>query len=125
MNYPMGKARETLYKLKPVAFKYSGDEKGMTQYGVIAEQVADVAPDLVFRDKNGNAQTVRFEQISAMLLNEFLKEHHAALEVAPRGREIRKHYRRSRGNCDRTGCSNPEGERSTGTEQADTARGRQ
>jgi hypothetical protein len=93
----------------------------MTQYGVIAEQVADVAPDLVFRDKNGNAQTVRFEQISAMLLN----EHHAALEGAPRGREIRKHYRRSRGNCDRTGCSNPEGERPTGTEQADTARGRQ
>jgi hypothetical protein len=81
MNYPMGKARETLYKLKPVAFKYSGDEKGMTQYGVIAEQVADVAPDLVFRDKNGNAETVRFEQISAMLLNEFLQEHHAALEV--------------------------------------------
>jgi hypothetical protein len=40
-----------------------------------------VTPDLVFRDKNGNAETVRFEQISAMLLNEFLQEHHAALEV--------------------------------------------
>ena len=125
MNYPMGKARETLYTLKPVTFKYSGDEKGMTQNGVIAEQVANVTPDLVFRDKNGNAETVRFEQISAMLLNEFLQEHHAALEVAPQGREIRKYYRRSRGNCDRTGCSNPEGERPTGTEQADTARGRQ
>jgi hypothetical protein len=43
--------------------------------------VANVTPDLVFRDKNGNAETVRFEQISAMLLNEFLQEHHAALEV--------------------------------------------
>src|SRR4030095_10926111 len=53
----------------------------MTQNGVIAEQVANVTPDLVFRDKNGNAETVRFEQISAMLLNEFLQEHHAALEV--------------------------------------------
>ncbi len=77
----MGKARETLYTLKPVTFKYSGDEKGMTQNGVIAEQVANVTPDLVFRDKNGNAETVRFEQMSAMLLNEFLQEHHAALEV--------------------------------------------
>ena len=47
----------------------------MTQYGVIAEDVAEVAPDLVFHDKNGDVQTVRFEQISAMLLNEFLKEH--------------------------------------------------
>ena len=47
----------------------------MTQYGVIAEEVAEVAPDLVFHDKNGDVQTVRFEQISAMLLNEFLKEH--------------------------------------------------
>ena len=45
------------------------------QYGLIAEDVAEVAPDLVFRDTDGNVNTVRFEQISSLLLNEFLKEH--------------------------------------------------
>jgi hypothetical protein len=72
---PMDKASEVLYGLKPVTFKYNSDNTGRTQYGVIAEEVAQVAPDLVFRDKDGTVQTVRFEQIGAMLLNEFLKEH--------------------------------------------------
>jgi hypothetical protein len=72
---PMDKASEQLYGLKPVTFKYNSDKTGRTQYGVIAEEVAKVAPDLVFRDMNGDVQTVRFEQINAMLLNEFLKEH--------------------------------------------------
>ena len=72
---PMDKASEVLYGLKPVTFKYNSDKTARTQYGVIAEEVAKVAPDLVFRDKNGDVQTVRFEQINAMLLNEFLKEH--------------------------------------------------
>jgi hypothetical protein len=72
---PMDKASEVILALKPVTYKYNGDKKGTTQYGVIAEEVAEVAPDLVFRDKNGDVQTVRFEQINAMLLNEFLKEH--------------------------------------------------
>ncbi|MGB8342282.1 MAG: tail fiber domain-containing protein [Chthoniobacterales bacterium] len=72
---PMDKASEVLYGLKPVTFKYNSDKAGRTQYGVIAEEVAKVAPDLVFRDKDGTVETVRFEQISAMLLNEFLKEH--------------------------------------------------
>jgi uncharacterized coiled-coil protein SlyX len=71
----MDKASETLYGLKPVTFKYISDKKSRTQYGLIAEEVAEVAPDLVFRDKNGDVQTVRFEQVGAMLLNEFLKEH--------------------------------------------------
>jgi len=72
---PMDKASEKLYGLKPVTFKYNSDKTGRTQYGVIAEEVAKVAPDLVFRGKNGDVQTVRFEQINAMVLNEFLKEH--------------------------------------------------
>ena len=72
---PMDKASEVLYGLKPVTYKYNGDETARTQYGLIAEEVAKVAPDLVFRDKNGTVQTVRFEQVGAMLLNEFLKEH--------------------------------------------------
>ena len=72
---PMDKASEALYGLKPVTYKYNGDEAARTQYGLIAEEVAKVAPDLVFVDNNGTVQTVRFEQVGAMLLNEFLKEH--------------------------------------------------
>ncbi len=69
----MGKASEVVYGLKPVTFKYKTG--GGTQYGLIAEEVAEVAPDLVFRDDNGEVNTVRFEQVGSLLLNEFLKEH--------------------------------------------------
>jgi hypothetical protein len=72
---PMDEASETLYALKPVTFKYKSDKKGMTQFGLIAEEVAEVNPDLVLHDKDGNAESFRYEQIDAMLLNEFLKEH--------------------------------------------------
>ncbi|HEU0210240.1 MAG TPA: tail fiber domain-containing protein [Candidatus Udaeobacter sp.] len=71
---PMDKASETLYQLKPVTFKFNSDWKGTTQYGLIAEDVAEVDPQLVVR-KNGEIVTVRYEQINSMLLNEFLKEH--------------------------------------------------
>ena len=56
-------------------FKYNHDKKGTPCFGSIAEEVAEVDPDLVVRDKNGEPWTVRYEQINAMLLNEFLKEH--------------------------------------------------
>ena len=72
---PMDKSSEKLYGLKPVTFKYKNDKKGTTQFGLVAEDVAEVAPDLVLRDKEGQPETVRFEQINAMVLNEFLKEH--------------------------------------------------
>ena len=62
-------------QLKPVTFKYNSDLKGTTQYGLIAEEVAEVNPGLVVRGKDGEVQTVRYEQINTMLLNEFLKEH--------------------------------------------------
>ena len=78
---PMDKASEAILALKPVTFKYNSDKKGRTQYGLIAEEVADVASDLVFRNNNGDVQTVRFEQIGAMLLNEFLKEHRRVEEL--------------------------------------------
>ncbi len=71
---PMDKSSETLYQLKPVTFKFNSDVKGSTQYGLIAEDVAQVDPQLVVR-KNGETVTVRYEQINSMLLNEFLKEH--------------------------------------------------
>jgi uncharacterized coiled-coil protein SlyX len=72
---PMDKTSETLYKLKPVTFKFNSDWKATTQYGLIAEEVAEVNPGLVVRGKDGEVQTVRYEQINTMLLNEFLKEH--------------------------------------------------
>jgi Chaperone of endosialidase len=71
---PMDKASEELYQLKPVTFKFNSDWKGTTQYGLIAEEVAEVDPQLVVR-KDGELVTVRYEQVNAMLLNEFLKEH--------------------------------------------------
>ena len=71
---PMDKTSETLYSLKPVTFKFNSDWKATTQYGLIAEEVAEVDPQLVSR-KDGEIVTVHYEQINSMLLNEFLKEH--------------------------------------------------
>jgi hypothetical protein len=72
---PMGKVSESILALQPVTFHYKSDEKCTPQFGLIAEQVAEVNPDLVVRDKNGDIFTVRYDQVNAMLLNEFLKEH--------------------------------------------------
>src|SRR5437016_185073 len=72
---PMDKASEAILALKPVTFKYNADKNGRTQYGLIAEEVATVNPDLVVQHKDGEISTVRYEQVNAMLLNEFLKEH--------------------------------------------------
>jgi len=72
---PMDQASEAILALKPVTFHYKNDNTGTPQFGLIAEEVADVNPDLVVRDKNGEIYTVRYDQVNAMLLNEFLKEH--------------------------------------------------
>jgi Chaperone of endosialidase len=72
---PMDKASETILALKPVTFRYKSDNTETPQYGLIAEEVAEVNPDLVVRDKDGEINTVRYEAVNAMLLNEFLKEH--------------------------------------------------
>jgi trimeric autotransporter adhesin len=72
---PMDKASEAILALKPVTFKYNADKNGRAQYGLIAEEVATVNPDLVVQHKDGEISTVRYEQVNAMLLNEFLKEH--------------------------------------------------
>jgi len=71
----MGKASEAVLALKPVTFRYKNGKKGMLQFGLIAEEVANVDPDLVVHDKNGEIYSVRYDQVNAMLLNEFLKEH--------------------------------------------------
>jgi Chaperone of endosialidase len=74
---PMDKASEALFSLKPVSFRYKKeiDPAGKSQFGLVAEDVEKVNPDLVVRDKKGRPYSVRYEQINAMLLNEFLKEH--------------------------------------------------
>ena len=77
----MNKASETLYQFKPVTFKYNSDWKGTTQYGLIAEEVAEVDPQLVVRGRDGEIMAVHYEQISNMLLNEFLKEHKKVEEL--------------------------------------------
>jgi len=61
--------------LKPVTFHYKSDSTGTPQFGLIAEEVAKVNPELVVRDENGEIYTVRYDAVNAMLLNEFLKEH--------------------------------------------------
>jgi Chaperone of endosialidase len=77
---PMDKASEAILALKPVAFHYKSDAKNTPCFGLIAEEVAGVNPDLVVRNKNGEIWSVRYDQVNAMLLNEFLKEHKAFLE---------------------------------------------
>jgi hypothetical protein len=74
---PMDKASEVILALKPVAFRYKKeiDPQGIPQFGLVAEEVERVNPDLVIRDAKGRPYTVRYEQVNAMLLNEFLKEH--------------------------------------------------
>ena len=79
---PMDKASEALFSLKPVAFRYKKeiDPTGLAQFGLVAEDVERVNRDLVVRDKEGKPYSVRYDQVNAMLLNEFLKEHKAFVE---------------------------------------------
>jgi Chaperone of endosialidase len=72
---PMDEASETILALKPVTFHYKTDMIKRPEFGLIAEDVAEVNPDLVICDNDGEVYTVRYEAVNAMLLNEFLKEH--------------------------------------------------
>jgi len=71
----MEKASEAILSLRPVTFHYKTDTTGTPQFGLIAEEVAKVNPALIAVDKEGKPYSVRYQQINAMLLNEFLKEH--------------------------------------------------
>jgi len=79
---PMEQASEALLALKPVTFHYKReiDPAGASQFGLVAEDVEKVNPDLVVRDKEGKPYSVRYDAVNAMLLNEFLKEHRAFLK---------------------------------------------
>jgi len=76
-------ASEVLFALKPVSFQYKKeiDPAGISQFGLVAEEVEKVNPDLIVRDKEGKPYTVRYDQVNAMLLNEFLKEHRTVQEL--------------------------------------------
>ena len=79
----MDKVSEALFALKPVTFRYRQqiDPKGIPQFGLVAEDVEKVNPDLVVPDKEGKPYSVRYDQVNAMLLNEFLKEHRTVQEL--------------------------------------------
>jgi trimeric autotransporter adhesin len=78
---PMDKTSEAILTLRPVTFHYKNDNTGTPQFGLIAEEVAEVNPDLVVRDDQGEIYTVRYDAVNAMLLNEFLKEHRKVEEL--------------------------------------------
>src|SRR5947207_2107813 len=88
---PMDKASETILALKPVTFRYKKEiePNGAIMFGLIAEEVEKVDPDLVTRNDKGEAETVRYDAVNAMLLNEFLKEHRKVEEQQASITELR------------------------------------
>ena len=90
----MDKASETLFALHPVTFRYKSeiDPDGKPQFGLIAEDVASVNPDLVIYDRDANPYTVRYDAVNAMLLNEFLKEHRRVDELKSAMAQQRKDF---------------------------------
>ena len=87
----MNQASESILALKPVTFNYRSEKKSTPQFGLIAEEVAEVNPDLVVRDKNGEIYTVRYDAVNAMLLNEFLKEHRKFEEQQATVAQLKSH----------------------------------
>ena len=76
----MDTASEVILSFNPVTLHYQSDSKNTPRFGLIAEEVAAVNPDLVMHNEQGNPYTVRYDQVNAMLLNEFLKEHRKVQE---------------------------------------------
>ena len=83
-------ASEVIFKLKPVSFRYKPaiEPTRPLGFGLIAEDVEKISPDLVTRESDGEANSVRYDAINAMLLNEFLKEHKAFVEQKQRVQEL-------------------------------------
>ena len=136
----MDKASEAILALKPVTFRYKHelDPKGIPQFGLVAEQVEKVNPDLVARDDQGKAYTVRYEAVNAMLLNEFLKEHRKIEEQEATITQVQSSYKAgsdhraaAEGNksphckSSSAGIANQEGQRPARSEQTCTTTGRQ
>jgi trimeric autotransporter adhesin len=89
---PMNNASDTIFALNPVTFRYKKeiDANQTPQFGLVAEEVARVDPDLVVRDRDGTPYTVRYDAVNAMLLNEFLKEHRTVQEQGETIAELKK-----------------------------------
>jgi hypothetical protein len=88
----MERASEAILALKPVTFQYKSDATETPQFGLIAEEVGAVNPDLVVRDKNGEIYTVRYDAVNAMLLNEFLKAHRKAQQQEATITQLKKDF---------------------------------
>jgi trimeric autotransporter adhesin len=103
----MDNESETILVLKPVTFHYKKeiDPKSAAQFGLVAEEVEKVNPDLVVRDKEGKPYTVRYDAVNAMLLNECLKEHKASIEEHEKVEKLEGTI------ASLAGITNPEGER--------------
>src|SRR5207249_1086297 len=88
---PMDKTSEAILALKPVTFRYKEelDPDKIPQFGLVAEEVEKVDPDLVARDEDGKIQTVRYEAVNAMLLNEFIKAHRKIEELTQQATEFK------------------------------------
>jgi Chaperone of endosialidase len=78
---PMDEASEAILALKPVTFRYKNQKDTTPQFGLVAEDVAEINSDLIVRDEKGEIYTVRYDAVNAMLLNEFLKAHHQLQDV--------------------------------------------
>jgi hypothetical protein len=89
---PMDEVSEAILALKPVTFRYRSDHSSTPQFGLIAEDVAEVNSDLVVHDENGEIYSVRYDQVNAMLLNEFLKEHKRVEELKSAMAQQRKDF---------------------------------
>ena len=87
----MDNVSEAVIALKPVTFHYKSDKTGTPQFGLIAEEVADVNPNLVVRDNNGEIYTMRHDAVNAILLNEFLKAHRKMEEQQVTITQLKKH----------------------------------
>ena len=100
----MDKASEAILALKPVTFRYKHeiDPKRIPQFGLVAEEVAKVNPDLVACDAKGEPYTVRYDALNAMLLNEFLKEHKKVQEQEATIADLRSVMARQRNNFEAT-----------------------
>ena len=92
-NYVIRRFSEAILALKPVTFQYKSDNTGTPQFGLIAEDVAKVNPDLVVRNDDGEIYTVRYDAVNAMLLNEFLKEHRKVEEQDATIAQLKKDFR--------------------------------
>ena len=123
---PMDNMSEALYSLKPVSFRYRKefDSAGTSQLGLVAEDVEKIDPDLVVRDKEGKPYSVRYDQVNAMLLNEFLKEHKASMEEQKRVEQLEAIVA-SLAATVKEGSANPKSERPGSDEQGGAANGRE